>query len=187
MALQGPGETADRTDEPSEDSQLRVDIPSASLQLGPGDGEPILPWDRLSCWLHCICVVGFDLELGQAVEMLWELVLLGESLVVMAPSPAESSETVLALVRLENKPPSHYRNYSGERENKKDFLLRIQKHTEVETVDLVLKLKDKLVQAERDQLPVKPETLVKLRTHIEAVILALPADLQGILLKPGTP
>ncbi|MGH0152051.1 UNVERIFIED_CONTAM: hypothetical protein FKN15_073266 [Acipenser sinensis] len=68
-----------------------------------------------------------------------------------------------------------------------DLLLRIQKHTEVETVDLVLKLKDKLVQAERDQLPVKPETLVKLRTHIEAVILALPADLQGILLKPGTP
>ncbi|MGH0144442.1 UNVERIFIED_CONTAM: hypothetical protein FKN15_002790 [Acipenser sinensis] len=71
MALQGPGETADRTDEPPEDSQLRVDIPSASLQLGPGDGEPILPWDRLSCWLHCICVVGFDLELGQAVEVIY--------------------------------------------------------------------------------------------------------------------
>lgn len=31
--------------------------------------------------------------------MLWELVLLGEALVVMAPSPAESSDTVLALVR----------------------------------------------------------------------------------------
>ncbi|MGH0178266.1 UNVERIFIED_CONTAM: hypothetical protein FKN15_076894 [Acipenser sinensis] len=71
MALQGPGETADRTDEPPEDSQLRVDIPSASLQLGPGDGEPMLPWDRLSCWLHCICVVGFDLELGQAVEVIY--------------------------------------------------------------------------------------------------------------------
>ena len=31
--------------------------------------------------------------------MLWELVLLGEPLVVMAPSPSESSETVLALVK----------------------------------------------------------------------------------------
>ncbi|MGH0123647.1 UNVERIFIED_CONTAM: hypothetical protein FKN15_012787 [Acipenser sinensis] len=71
MALQGPGETADRTDEPPEGSQLCVDIPSASLQLGPGDGEPMLPWDRLSCWLHCICVVGFDLELGQAVEVIY--------------------------------------------------------------------------------------------------------------------
>uniref|UniRef100_A0A8C2KQG6 DENN/MADD domain containing 6Aa n=1 Tax=Cyprinus carpio TaxID=7962 RepID=A0A8C2KQG6_CYPCA len=31
--------------------------------------EPLLlPWDRFSSWLHCICVVGFDLELGQAVE-----------------------------------------------------------------------------------------------------------------------
>uniref|UniRef100_A0AAY4AYK3 UDENN domain-containing protein n=1 Tax=Denticeps clupeoides TaxID=299321 RepID=A0AAY4AYK3_9TELE len=28
-----------------------------------------LPWDRFSAWLHCICVVGFDLELGQAVEV----------------------------------------------------------------------------------------------------------------------
>lgn len=33
------------------------------------------------------------------LQMLWELVLLGEALVVMAPSPAESSDTVLALVR----------------------------------------------------------------------------------------
>uniref|UniRef100_A0A667XL60 DENN/MADD domain containing 6Aa n=1 Tax=Myripristis murdjan TaxID=586833 RepID=A0A667XL60_9TELE len=32
------------------------------------------------------------------IQMLWELVLLGEALVVMAPSPAESSDTVLALV-----------------------------------------------------------------------------------------
>uniref|UniRef100_A0A8C7HDA4 DENN/MADD domain containing 6Aa n=1 Tax=Oncorhynchus kisutch TaxID=8019 RepID=A0A8C7HDA4_ONCKI len=33
------------------------------------DTDPLLlPWDRFSAWLHCICVVGFDLELGQAVE-----------------------------------------------------------------------------------------------------------------------
>uniref|UniRef100_A0A4W6FWC9 DENN/MADD domain containing 6Aa n=1 Tax=Lates calcarifer TaxID=8187 RepID=A0A4W6FWC9_LATCA len=68
-----------------------------------------------------------------------------------------------------------------------DLQQRIQRHTEVETVDLVLKLKDKLTQAEREQLPVRPGTLAKLRAHIEAVILALPEDLQGILHKPSSP
>ncbi|ERE87481.1 Protein of unknown function DUF1630 containing protein [Cricetulus griseus] len=66
-----------------------------------------------------------------------------------------------------------------------DLLLWIQKHTEVETVDLVLKLKNKLLQADRENLPVKPDTVAKLRTHIDAIILALPEDLQGILLKTG--
>ncbi|XP_051531714.1 protein DENND6A-like isoform X2 [Myxocyprinus asiaticus] len=68
-----------------------------------------------------------------------------------------------------------------------DLQLRIQKHTEVETVDLVLKLKEKLTQAERDHLPVKTGTLVKLQAHIETIILSLPEDLQGILHKPPSP
>ncbi|XP_062400666.1 DENN/MADD domain containing 6Aa [Sardina pilchardus] len=67
-----------------------------------------------------------------------------------------------------------------------DLQLRIQKHTEVETVDLVLKLKDKLTQAEREQLPVGAGTLAKLQSHIESIILSLPEDLQGILHKPAT-
>ncbi|XP_065559019.1 protein DENND6A-like [Artemia franciscana] len=29
------------------------------------------PWDRLSDWIQCICVVTFDLELGQAVEAVY--------------------------------------------------------------------------------------------------------------------
>jgi len=29
----------------------------------------MLPWDRFSNWLHCACVVTFDLELGQAMEV----------------------------------------------------------------------------------------------------------------------
>lgn len=33
------------------------------------------------------------------LHILWELMLLGEPLVIMAPSPTVSSETVLALVR----------------------------------------------------------------------------------------
>ncbi|TSM44166.1 Protein DENND6A [Bagarius yarrelli] len=68
-----------------------------------------------------------------------------------------------------------------------DLQLRIQKHTEVETVDLVLKLKDKLTQAEREQLPVRAGTLAKLQSHIDFIILSLPDDLQGILHKPATP
>ncbi|XP_036187717.1 protein DENND6A isoform X5 [Myotis myotis] len=66
---------------------------------------------------------------------------------------------------------------------KEDLLLWTQKHTEVETVDLVLKLKSKLLQADREHLPVKPETMEKLRGHIDAIILALPEDLQSILLR----
>ncbi|CAG0886290.1 unnamed protein product [Cyprideis torosa] len=30
---------------------------------------PTLPWDKFHNWLHCICVVNFDLELGQALEV----------------------------------------------------------------------------------------------------------------------
>ncbi len=29
----------------------------------------LLPWDQFSNWLHCACVVTFDLELGQAMEV----------------------------------------------------------------------------------------------------------------------
>ena len=28
-----------------------------------------IPWDQFSEWLHCVCVVTFDLELGQALEV----------------------------------------------------------------------------------------------------------------------
>ncbi|UYV73994.1 DENND6A, partial [Cordylochernes scorpioides] len=31
----------------------------------------ILPWDRFSQWVHCVCVVTFDLELGQAMELIY--------------------------------------------------------------------------------------------------------------------
>jgi len=29
----------------------------------------LLPWDRFQHWMHCVCVVTFDLELGQAMEV----------------------------------------------------------------------------------------------------------------------
>ncbi|XP_071960057.1 protein DENND6A-like [Antedon mediterranea] len=31
----------------------------------------VLPWDNFSNWLYCVCVVTFDLELGQALEFVY--------------------------------------------------------------------------------------------------------------------
>jgi len=33
------------------------------------NSSSLLPWDRFSSWIHCICIVTFDLELGQALEV----------------------------------------------------------------------------------------------------------------------
>lgn len=30
-----------------------------------------LPWDKFNRWVHCICVVTFDLEIGQALEVIY--------------------------------------------------------------------------------------------------------------------
>ncbi|XP_047192299.1 protein DENND6B-like isoform X2 [Scophthalmus maximus] len=35
----------------------------------PADGR--CPWSRFTSWLECVCVVTFDLELGQAIELLF--------------------------------------------------------------------------------------------------------------------
>lgn len=32
-------------------------------------GASRCPWARFSSWLECVCVVTFDLELGQAIEV----------------------------------------------------------------------------------------------------------------------
>lgn len=68
MASQGSEALDEQLEEPED---MRVS-PAEEM---PVDGPPaveeplLLPWDRFSSWLHCICVVGFDLELGQAVEV----------------------------------------------------------------------------------------------------------------------
>lgn len=33
-------------------------------------------WKRFSEWIHCICVVTFDLELGQAMEVIIQIYVL---------------------------------------------------------------------------------------------------------------
>jgi len=39
----------------------------------PNTLETLLPWDKFAEWLHCMCVVTFDLELGQAMEVMSSL------------------------------------------------------------------------------------------------------------------
>lgn len=34
-----------------------------------GEDRKSLPWDRFNCWIKCFCVVTFDLELGQVIEV----------------------------------------------------------------------------------------------------------------------
>ncbi|XP_050414225.1 protein DENND6B isoform X2 [Patella vulgata] len=47
-----------------------------NIERAPADenmaiSPTILPWDKFSNWLHCACVVTFDLELGQAMELIY--------------------------------------------------------------------------------------------------------------------
>ncbi|XP_064604791.1 LOW QUALITY PROTEIN: protein DENND6A-like [Liolophura sinensis] len=44
---------------------------SKKLTLDSPKSPTVLPWDRFSNWLHCVCVVTFDLELGQAMELVY--------------------------------------------------------------------------------------------------------------------
>ncbi|XP_019524179.1 PREDICTED: protein DENND6B isoform X2 [Hipposideros armiger] len=53
--------------------------------------------------------------------------------------------------------------------------------SEVEVVDLVLKLREKLVRAQGHQFPVREETLHRAQLNIEMVIGSLPKDLQAVL------
>ncbi|XP_015270992.1 PREDICTED: protein DENND6B [Gekko japonicus] len=53
--------------------------------------------------------------------------------------------------------------------------------SEVEVVDLVLKLREKLVQAGHHRLPVKEETVQRVGQHITTILGALPEDLQAVL------
>ncbi|XP_075409557.1 protein DENND6B isoform X2 [Tenrec ecaudatus] len=56
--------------------------------------------------------------------------------------------------------------------------------SEVEVVDLVLKLREKLVRAQVHQLPVKEETLRRVQLYMQTITSSLPKDLQGLLCPP---
>jgi len=51
-----------------------MSVPSCSTSKGLNDEtieeEAVYgKWERFSNWVHCICIVTFDLELGQAIEV----------------------------------------------------------------------------------------------------------------------
>ncbi|NIG61731.1 protein DENND6B-like [Pontoporia blainvillei] len=60
----------------------------------------------------------------------------------------------------------------------------MQDKSEVEVVDLVLKLRERLVRAQGHQLPMKEATLRRARLYIETAIGSLPKDLQVVLCPP---
>lgn len=43
---------------------------SCNFSRDENHASALLPWDRFSSWIHCICIVTFDLELGQAMEVM---------------------------------------------------------------------------------------------------------------------
>uniref|UniRef100_A0A4W5NDL3 DENN/MADD domain containing 6B n=1 Tax=Hucho hucho TaxID=62062 RepID=A0A4W5NDL3_9TELE len=187
------------------------------------------------------------------LHMLWELMLLGEPVVIMAPSPTVSSETVLALsfshttvplryccdyrlyftihdtefkkyttttqappnVILGNTNPFFIKTFQswphirlGELKMSGDLPKQVKKlaklktldtkagktygvmeptwfervsNSEVEIVDLVLKRREKLMKAGKQQLPVKEGALEKLEGYLQTIINSLPEDLQTVL------
>lgn len=42
-----------------------------STSSGRAARASAIPWARFSAWLECVCVVTFDLELGQALELVY--------------------------------------------------------------------------------------------------------------------
>jgi hypothetical protein len=60
--------------EPTTDMHRQTSSSSTHQVLdvsGTKHHQHLLPWDRFSHWVHCICVVTFDLELGQALEVVY--------------------------------------------------------------------------------------------------------------------
>uniref|UniRef100_A0A673M817 Protein DENND6B-like n=1 Tax=Sinocyclocheilus rhinocerous TaxID=307959 RepID=A0A673M817_9TELE len=62
-----------------------------------------------------------------------------------------------------------------------DLLTWTKDKSEVEIVDLILKLREKLTRARKHQLPVKEELLERLEQSIQTIISSLPEDLQTLL------
>ncbi|XP_042367649.1 protein DENND6B isoform X2 [Plectropomus leopardus] len=62
-----------------------------------------------------------------------------------------------------------------------DLMSWTKDKSEVEIVDLILKLREKLIKARRQQLQVKDGVLQKLDTFINSIISLLPRDLQTVL------
>nr|KAF6473865.1 DENN domain containing 6A [Rousettus aegyptiacus] len=82
MALRGLAHSGPSSRGPSEEAVAAAEERRAPVVVAAGAvreddeeddgrGRGLLRWDGFSAWLHCVCVVGFDLELGQAVEVIY--------------------------------------------------------------------------------------------------------------------
>lgn len=77
MALRGPAVfgpgSRGSLDEAGAEGREAAALAAAGVALEDDEEDDgrrgLLRWDGFSAWLHCVCVVGFDLELGQAVEV----------------------------------------------------------------------------------------------------------------------
>ena len=67
------------------EEDLKTSIDKMAMDESP-KSPTILPWDRFSNWLHCVCVVTFDLELGQAMEVNEKLSIFFLRLVLLIPT-----------------------------------------------------------------------------------------------------
>ncbi|GAB6022992.1 Protein dennd6a, variant 2 [Chamberlinius hualienensis] len=54
-----------------EDETTNLNSITNSVEILNNLSTPILPWDRFSQWVYGICIVMFDLEVGQAMEMIY--------------------------------------------------------------------------------------------------------------------
>lgn len=66
--LEEAGAAAEEREAPAAESAAAAAV-AVPLDEEEDDGRGLPRWDGFSAWLHCVCVVGFDLELGQAVEV----------------------------------------------------------------------------------------------------------------------
>lgn len=74
QAVFGPGSRGS-LDEAGAEGREAAALAAAGVALEDDEEDDgrrgLLRWDGFSAWLHCVCVVGFDLELGQAVEVIY--------------------------------------------------------------------------------------------------------------------
>ena len=56
---------------------------------------------------------------------------------------------------------------------------------EVELVDMVLRIRSKLEEAKKDELPLPDIVVERLEGHIATIVATLPQDLQGVIASGG--
>ena len=56
---------------------------------------------------------------------------------------------------------------------------------EVELVDMVLRIRSKLEEAKKDELPLPDIVVERLEGHIATIVATLPPDLQGVIASGG--